>query len=370
MVIPGADSVQFTGRVPVIFLEGRLPVLDTPMAQALGLRDGQVVRPTVEVRDGQVLLLLQGQAIALPPQLRIAAGDRPEWQVNLDARGRATLTPMTPASSMDPGALAAPALSVPSATAGRVEQLALRPPAAPALENLLQPGALLALAQAVARSDVGAQVARAVGAWPQLGALTPESLRRLVRQAAAGPEGALARGEPAEGGLKSLLRGLVEEATSAPSATQALLRDALDDLESRQLRSTLAGAEGREMMLSMLLPFADAEPIEIRWSQARQTAADGRRAPWVVELHTASSRLGPVWMRTRISEDTQVDLVMWAERADLVARARAASASLAAWLGQAGLRMTGLQIIHGRRPALVSDAPMDLGSGRLVDLQA
>ena len=33
------------------------------MAQALGLRDGQVVRPTVEVRDGQVMLLLQGQLL-------------------------------------------------------------------------------------------------------------------------------------------------------------------------------------------------------------------------------------------------------------------------------------------------------------------
>ena len=88
MVIPGADSVQFTGRVPVIHLEGRLPVLDTPMVQSLGLRDGQVVRPTVEVRDGQVTLMLHGQAIPVPPQLRLAAGERPWWQVSVDARGR------------------------------------------------------------------------------------------------------------------------------------------------------------------------------------------------------------------------------------------------------------------------------------------
>ncbi len=370
MVIPAADSVQFTGRVPVILLEGRLPVLDTPLAQALGLRDGQVVRPTVEVRDGQVMLMLQGQAIALPAQLRIAAGDRPDWQVSLDGRGRATLTPLGGASAsglVDGGAFGVPA--TPS-TAGRVEQLALRPTSALALESLLQPGALLALAQAAARSDLGAQVARAVGAWPQLGALTPEGLRRLVRQAASGPEAGLARGEAVDGDLKSLLRALVEETTLAAPASQALVRDALDDLESRQLQGAMAQVEGRESMLSMMLPFADAEPVTVRWSQARQAAADGRRAPWVVELHTDSSRFGQVWMRTRISDGAEVDLVMWAEQADLAARARAGSASLAAWLGEAGLRMAGLQVIHGRRPALESDAPIEIGSGRLVDLQA
>ena len=370
MVIPSADSVQFTGRVPVIHLEGRLPVLDTPMAQALGLRDGQVVRPTVEVRDGLVMLLLQGQAIAVPPHLRIAAGDRLGWLVSLDPRGRATLSPLSGSPSTGLGDSEALSAPVPGGTAGRAEQLALRPVAAPALDKLLQPGALLAFAQAVVSSDLGAQVARAVGAWPQMGALTPEGLRKLVRQVAVGPEGALARGEPAEVGLKSLLLGLLEASPSAQSSSQALLRDAIDDLESRQLQSALAGSEGRDVALSMLLPFADAEPVEVRWSQARLAAADGRRAPWVVELHTDSSRFGQVWMRTRISEGTSVDLVMWAEQADLVARARAGSGNLAAWLGQAGLRMTGLQVIHGRRPALEADAPLGLGSGRLVDLQA
>ena len=150
------------------------------------------------------------------------------------------------------------------------------------------------------------------------------------------------------------------------------LREAVDEIESRQLQAALERLEGREAMLSMLLPFADAEPVEVRWSHARQASSDGRRAPWVVELHTDSSRFGKVWMRTRISDGTQVDLVMWAEQAELAARARAGSASLAAWLGEAGLRMTGLQVIHGSRPALEADAPIGpgLGAGRLIDLQA
>jgi hypothetical protein len=328
----------------------------------------------VEVRDGQVMLILQGQAIALPAQLRLVAGERPDWQVSLDSRGRATLTPLggaTASVGVEGESLGGSApLANPGSTAGRIEQLALRPPSALALESLLQPGALLALAQSAARSDLGAQIARAVGAWPQLGALTPEGLRKLVRQAAAGPEAGLSRGEAVDGDLKSVLRAWVDEAPLASTANQALVREALDDLESRQLHGAMAQVDGRESMLSMLLPFSDAEPVTVRWSQARQAAADGRRAPWVVELHTDSSRFGQVWMRTRISDGAEVDLVMWAEQADLVARARSGSASLAAWLGEAGLRMAGLQVIHGRRPALESDAPIEMGSGRLVDLQA
>ncbi len=388
MVIPGADSVQFTGRVPVIHLEGRLPVLDTPLVQSLGLRDGQVVRPTVEVRDGQVMLLLNGQAIPVPPQLRLAAGERPWWQVSVDARGRATLSPLASPPS-DPNGQGAEALSsgagAPGGTASRLEQLALRPPSSAALQALLQPGALQALLQSAAGTELGAQLARAVGAWPQMGALTGEGLRRLVRQSAGGPEGALVRGEAAGDDLKSLLRGLLEAVPPTPvavqssahssahaAATPSLLREAIDDLESRQLRAALERVDGREAMFSMLLPFADSEPVEVRWSHAREVAPDGRRAPWVVELHTDSNRFGKVWMRTRISEGVDVDLVMWAEQAELAARARTGSSSLASWLGQAGLRMTGLQVIHGSRPALEADAPLGpgLGAGRLVDLQA
>jgi hypothetical protein len=210
-----------------------------------------------------------------------------------------------------------------------------------------------------------------------MGGLTGESLRKLVRQTASGPEAPLSRGEPSGGDLKSLLRGLLEAMPAAPAAesapaAQSLLREAIDDLESRQLHAALERVEGREAMLSMLLPFADAEPVEVRWSHAREVAPDGRRAPWVVELHTNSSRFGQVWMRTRISEGVEVDLVMWAEQAELAARARSGSSSLATWLGEAGLRMTSLQVIHGPRPALEADAPLGpgLGAGRLVDLQA
>ncbi len=370
-----ADLSPLSGRVQAIYLEGRLPIFEAPAVAALGLRDGQVVRPSIEVRDGQLQLMLQGMLIPVPPQLRLAAGDRPAWQVRLDAQGRATLVPMGEASAVSAEAGAA---AETSQTAGRLEQLALRPPTLSGLAALMQPGALAALFQAAPQPDVGAQIAQLLRLWPSTSQITPEALRRALRQGGWTQEAALARGERLPGGdsvdAKSLLRTLLADWTQAPASTRALLQDAVDDIESRQLQSVVEGSAGREIALAMLLPFADAEPVRVRWSQARDGQAGGAGggpAPWVVDLHTRSSVLGEVWLRTRISGGKRVELVMWAERAELAAQARAASASLVAWLNEAGLRMDSLQVIHGAPPpGIEAQAPAAGDPGRLVDLRA
>lgn len=375
MISSNEISAQ-TPRLPPIFLEGRLPMLEAPAVAALGLRDGQVVRPLVEARDGQLQLILQGLLIPVSPQMRLVAGERPAWQVRLDAQGRAALVP----SGGVPGDASAVASAAPAQAASRLAQLALRPPALSGLAALMQPGALAAWFQAAPQPEVGAQIAQLLRQWPSTSQLTPELLRRAMRQGGWTQEAALARGERMAGtegpDAKSLLRTLLTDWTQASAATRSVLQDALDDIESRQLQSVVDPSAGRELALSMLLPFADAEPVHVRWSQARerQEGSDGGNAgpaPWVVDLHTRSSVMGEVWLRTRISRGTRVELVMWAERAELAAQARAAGPSLVAWLNEAGLRMASLQVIHGSPPpGLDSEAPATGDPGRLVDLTA
>ena len=65
-MLPSADAAALSAKPPVILLEGRLPVLEAPAVKALGLHDGQVVRPTVEVREGQLVLTLRGQVLPWP----------------------------------------------------------------------------------------------------------------------------------------------------------------------------------------------------------------------------------------------------------------------------------------------------------------
>ena len=122
-----------------------------------------------------------------------------------------------------------------------------------ALAALLQPGALQALFQAAPQSDIGTWIARALKQWPSASQLTPEVLRRALRQGGWTQESGLARGESAPGpDMKSLLRLLVAEWTQAPASTRSLLREALDDIESRQLQTVADQQAGRELALSMV----------------------------------------------------------------------------------------------------------------------
>jgi hypothetical protein len=380
-MITSAETSPLTPRAPVILLEGRLPMFEAPAVAALGLRDGQVVRPLVEARDGQLQLLLQGLAVAVPPQLRLAVGIRTPWQVRLDANGRATLVPVDEDTL---GTLApaeagreAPAQRIAQTTAGRLAQLALRPPAMSSLAALMQPGALAALFQAAPQSGIGAQIEQVLRQWPQTSQITPELLRRMVRQGGWTQEAVLARGQKPPVGegpdIKSILRDLLSDWTESSPATRALLQGSLDDIESRQLQSAIDTAAGRDLVFSMVLPFADASPVQVRWARARERGQEGEggASPWVVDLHTRSSVFGEVWLRTRISDRNRVELVMWAQRAELVAQARASSPSLTAWLQEVGLRMTSIQIIHGSPPPGIEPTGAPAGeSGRLVDLRA
>lgn len=365
------ETAHLAIRPPVILLEGRLPVLEAPAVESLGLRDGQVVRPTVESREGQLQLVLQGLRMPVPAQLSLVAGEAYGFRVRLDASGRATLYPV--AVSRD-GEQAAAGLQPAASTAGRIEQLLLRPPAMQALATLLQPGALQALFQAAPQAAVAGLIQQIVRQWPATGQITSDTLRRMMRQGGWTQEAALARGgglAPIEPDIKSLLRTLLAEWTQAPASTRGLLRESLDDIEARQLQAVTDTQRGPEVALSMVLPFADADPVEIRWSHREGGAAgEGERAPWLVDVHMRSSALGEVWLRTQVASGSQVRLVMWAQREQVVARAQAASASLAAWLNEAGLQMTGLQVIHGAPPEPVVPAQGADSSGRLVDVRA
>lgn len=369
-MITVSETAHLAVRPPAILLEGRLPVLETPAARSLGLHDGQVVRPTVETRDGRLQLVLQGMAIPVPPQLALVAGEQHGFRVRLDPAGRATLHLLAAGGAAGSEAPGGP---TPAVAAGRVEQLLLRPPAMPALASLMQPGALQALVQAAPQPALANLVNQVVRHWPAASQLTPDTLRRMMRQGGWTQEAALSRGEGAPAGpdLKSLLRELLSQWDQAPASTRRLLGDALDDIEARQLQSAAESPRGAELALAMLLPFADADPVEIRWSHRDAgRPGEGEPAPWVVDLHTRSSALGEVWLRTQVAAGDEVRLVMWAEQAQVAARAQAAGASLAAWLNEAGLRMASLQVIHGAPPEPLVPAAAAASSGRLVDVRA
>ncbi|MEY3610731.1 MAG: hypothetical protein RJB14_453 [Pseudomonadota bacterium] len=369
-MITGAETAHLAPKIPTIYLEGRLPLVLERTAAELGLRDGQVIQSTVEARSDRFRLNLQdpsqaGRFIDLPKELpaglRLASGDTVLFRVQLQSDGSIWLRPLqSTAAAVAP----APLPQLPN----RLQQLGFRPPDMGALALLLRPGGLDSLLRSL---NPAAPELASLQQWqrlrPSMAQLTPEKLQQLMQRSGLMTESFLAQGQGS--GLVDLklgLRQLLRLLQSTHHEANARVQDAIDDIESQQLTAveTLAG---REWAFSMVLPFSDAEPVAMRFVRGRRKRGE-EKAPLVIHLHTRNRDLGEVWLQTRISGETEVDMTMWALREDVVHRARDLTPNLAEELDSAGLNMTRLQVIHGPGPS----EPMPWNppeTGSLLDVQ-
>ena len=351
-MITGAETAHLNPKTPTIYLEGRLPLVVERSAADLGLRDGQVIQATVEARLDRLRLNLQDPAQSgrfidlpkdLPAGLRLASGDTALFRVQLQSDGSIWLRPI---QAQGAAAAAAPLAQMPN----RMQQLGFRPPDMSALASLLRQGGLDSLLQGL---NPAAPEMAALQQWqrlrPSMAQLTPEKLQQLMQRGGLMTEALLANGQGnAMVDLKSGLRQLLRLLQSTSHEATSRVQDAIDDIESRQLTAAET-VTGREWVLSMMLPFSDAEPVALRFVRGRRQPGE-EKAPLVIHLHTRNRDLGEVWLQTRISGETEVDMVMWALREDVVKRARDLTPNLAEELDSAGLNMTRLQVIHGPGP--------------------
>jgi hypothetical protein len=369
-MITGAETAHLGTRHSPIYLEGRLALAEAPTAQELGLQEGQVVRANVQAREGGLQMSLGGRFFDLPrdlpPGLRLSAGDNLLFKVQVQNDGSIVLRPVAAPALNE----AAPALSSnPGVWPDRSQQLALRPPDMGLLSQLLRPGVLEGLARQVASSSP--QMALVVEQWLRqrtgMAQLTPDKLKQMFSRSGWMNESLAAQKRSPEGAdLKSTLSQLLGILEKQEADSVHLVKNALDDIESRQMAAA-ESLNGREWAFSIMLPFRDAEPVALRFSkQRRQGEQDA--APFVIQLHTRNKDLGELWLQTCISQQTEVDMVMWAVREDIANRAQAQASQLAQELESAGLRMTRLQVIHGAAPQdLASWVPPDTGS--MVDVR-
>lgn len=361
-MISGPDGAAQPGRPPSIYLEGRLPLVTPAIARELGLREGQVVQAKAQAQGAGWSLQLPGQHALqwpgeLPPQWRLSAGDTLLFRVQFQSDGSVLLRPWNSGVSAGTEAL----------LPDRTTQLQFRPPGAQALTQLLQPATLDQLLQSV--RQLAPELAAGLQAWllqrPAMAQLTPAKLQQLLMQGGWMTEALLAQGRLSDGlDLKSQLRGLLRGLSGQPSAVRDLLQDALDEIESRQLRAS--DPTGRDWAISMVLPFVDAHPVEVKLAWHRPEG--DQKSRFTIELHTQSPVLGDLWLSSLITDLSRVDLVMWADRQDVARQAQARSASLAEELDSAGLRLGQLQIIHGRRPQSTEPPWSPPAHGSMVDV--
>ena len=390
----GAESVLGAMRATPVQLDMRPHWIETSMAEQLGLQDGQVVQALVEKKDGRVRLWLKDFSFDLPNGWVLKDGDKPFLRVSLNPGGWGLLiqNPTDLSAATDKanvalsglggkgaagavsgaGFVAADAVASPNATSNRLNTLVFQPPGFAAFRQLLQMIDMRApqIAQlSMGQSDV---LARLSGLGLSMGQLQPLGLRKALAPYFRSVENQLSQRQKVEDEPRSLIRQLLsslgEEDTGASvNGLSEDLHKALNELEAAQLQSAIDLNRG-ELNLRLMLPFTDADPVELHFQRPPRQPGD-ENPPLSVDIHSQSRLLGEVWLHTLIKAGHQVELTMWALREEVAQQARAHATELVMELGAAGLELQQFQIYNSPRPGTDPTRPAPQ-SGLVVDALA
>lgn len=346
--LQGTEQTALPGRLNPFYLDGRTITLLLPIAQQLGLRDGQIIQAAIEMRGDSLKLLYNGQLLDLPPGLRFRPGEQLWLRANRSAGGW-TLRAVDGRAASAPSQASTPALTTAADSAiSRLAALSLRPPTSPTLLSVFQPGVMSGFLK-----SAGDPALASLFQSMQLSmrGLTPGALQGAVMSSGFWLEALLGRGQPAPSpDTKSLLRKLIRSLADKEPVKSEQLRRAVDDIESAQVDSLAAQSRG-ELTFSMVLPFADANPVEIKFF--RPPRRPGQQKPaFSVDIHTENDELGEIWLKTSVTEAAHVDLMMWALKESVVRLAKRHSNALSERLSLAGLTMDSFNIFHSARPSL------------------
>jgi hypothetical protein len=428
--LSGPEIVSPAARPAALVPTGPYPVLAVMEARLLGLHDGQIVRPTIEVRNDRLQLLLDGRVVEWPgsaaprASASVSSWLATAWVVRLLANGSAQLLPwrgqesaaaavQTRAPASQPGTASAPPPSDAAASttarglsaAAELAQwrmhwapLLVRSDAWTAWRTALQgmpqhtPGAAMAPASAAgtgagpgaptsqpqsqpqallqAKSLATTSPAPAVP-LPSMALLDPVSLREAVRRSGLFVESRLARGALVDDSdVKIALLARLSSAVPVAGPDRAAMSAALDDIAAAQLQSLAASLDGSALM-QLVLGFRDAPAVSMRL--ARDPDPDqgtSRKAQgWTVDIQSRSDKWGSLWLQTRIEPDGRIGLMMWCEREDVCTASRADARRLANLLLEEGLRLERFQVILGPRQDNASGANV-AETGNVLDLQA
>lgn len=366
-MISGPQPSHLAGQINPIFLEGKLLPLAVPAARELGLKDGDIVPATVQARgSGDMALLLRGRLLELPRPSPWPEGHTLSMRVIASPSGPWNLQ-LLPANGASTALTTLPSQPAAASLISSVANLLFRPAGQPELAKLFQSGNLESLLQSVPRPDLQSQWR---GMQLSMAQLTPQALSQFVA-AGMGAEVWLARGmAPPADDPKQLLRRLMAAMERGESDEDGSkiggIQRAVDDLEASQVQAVQAQNQ-REMLMRMVLPFYDAEPVELVFRRAPRQG--GKKPPLTVNVHSRSQSLGEIWLKTQLHGGERVELNMWAVEADVVRQAKSRATELGQQLVDAGLSMQSFQIVHGRRPAEPAEWRPS-GRGMVVDVSA
>ncbi len=360
----GPDEATRFGRLNPIYLEGKSLQIEAQVARALGLRDGQIVHANVELRGETLKMLINGQLFDLPPGLRFRPGEEIWLRAQAKAHGW-LLRPVEPqeeTTEQSESVFSVSTSPTPTINNSRLLALSLRPPQTPVLMSLFQPAQFEALFRTMSSPEMAAIFQRM---RLSMGTLNANDIEKAVQNSGFWLEALLAQGKTIPlSDNKALLRKMLRALSEADVQSKGKIEKALDDVEAAQVESLAAQTRG-EISFSMVLPFIDANPVEIHFFRGARRPGE-EKPPFTVNIHTNNDHLGEIWLKTSISRLAHVDMMMWAVREDVVNLARRHTEALSKRLRDAGLTMDSLRIFHSARPSLPESwsAP----SGAMLDV--
>ena len=377
----GPELVSAASRIGPVQAENRSVWVQTPVAQQLGLRDGQIVQATVEVRDQRVRLWLKDFFFELPNGWVLKDGDKPFLRVSHNAgswgfliqaypNGQAPVATATPVNQLF-GLHTTPPLSAemaaqPEPQSNRLGMLLMHPPGFATFSKLLND---VGQGSLDGQTEIGPWLQRLLQQRNSLAQMNPSMLRKAVMGQARSIENILLKGQVGADDPKTLLKTLLgllsEEGNNKDMIRQ--VEDASTEFEAAQAQSAQKMQQG-ELSLHVILPFIDADPVDLHFQRPPRKKGQEEQ-PLSVDIHSRSRVLGEVWLNTQISKGNDVDLVMWALRGEVAHLAKERSGELGLELGSSGLQLQSFQVFNAPRPlARVGESSGTRGS--VIDLRA
>ena len=376
----GPDVVSAASRIGPVQAENRSVWVQTPVAQQLSLRDGQIVQATVEVRDQRVRLYLKDFFFELPNGWVLKDGDKPFLRVSHNAGSwgfliqahpngqapAATAIPVNQLFGLNPGSVLPTEAAQPEPQSNRLGMLLIHPPGFATFSKLLSDVAQGSLST---QAESGPLLQRLLQQRNSMAQMNPSMLRKAVMGQARSIENILLQGQAAADDPKTLLKTLLgllsEEGNNKDVLRQ--VEDASTEFEAAQAQSAQKMQQG-ELSLHVILPFIDADPVDLHFQRPPRKKGQEEQ-PLSVDIHSRSRVLGEVWLNTQISKGNDVDLVMWALRGEVAHLAKERSGELGLELGSSGLQLQSFQVFNAPRPlARVGESSGTRGS--VIDLRA
>jgi len=259
----GPELVNAASRTGPVQAENRALWVQTPVAQQLGLRDGQIVQATAEVHDQRVRLWVKDFFFELPNGWVLKDGDKPFLRVSHNAgswgfliqahpNGQAPATTATPVNQLFgvQTPLARPTdVAALEPQSNRVGMLLMQPPGFAAFSKLMSD---VAQGSWSTQTELGPWLQRLLQQRNSLAQMNPSMLRKAVLGQSRSIESMLLQGQEGADDPKTLLKnllGLLSEASVKPVDKDSLrqFQDASGEFEAAQAQSAQKNAARRAL---------------------------------------------------------------------------------------------------------------------------